>query len=145
RDRLRGRAPGAARAGRPVQPAGREFCGDPPVSIWRKTAVVGAYEHPTRFAPHMTPFQIHAESARGALADAGLTIRDVDGFFTSGVGPIGIMSLAQHLDLRPCYLDAQSIGGSSFSPPCLPPPPPSPGGLSPVPPAPTGPPPPPDR
>ena len=89
------------------------------MSIWRKTAVVGAYEHPTRFAPHMTPFQIHAESARGALADAGLTIRDVDGFFTSGVGPIGIMSLAQHLDLRPCYLNAQSIGGSSFVSHCL--------------------------
>jgi len=67
----------------------------------------------------MTPFQIHAESARGALADAGLTIRDVDGFFTSGVGPIGIMSLAQHLNLRPCYLDSQSIGGSSFVSHCL--------------------------
>ncbi len=89
------------------------------MSIWGKTAVVGAYEHPTRFAPHMTPFQIHAESARGALADAGLTIRDVDGFFTSGVGPIGIMSLAQHLDLRPGYLDSQSIGGSSFVSHCL--------------------------
>ena len=89
------------------------------MSIWNKTAVVGAWEHPTRFAPHMTPFQIHAESARGALADAGLTIRDVDGFFTSGVGPIGIMSLAQHLNLRPCYLDSQSIGGSSFVSHCL--------------------------
>ena len=55
------------------------------MNIWGKTAVVGAWEHPTRFAPHMTPFQIHAESARGALADAGLTIRDVDAFFTSGV------------------------------------------------------------
>ncbi|HYV57633.1 MAG TPA: hypothetical protein VE911_08810, partial [Candidatus Nitrosopolaris sp.] len=89
------------------------------MSIWSRTAVVGAWEHPTRFAPHMTPFQIHAESARGALADAGLTIRDVDGFFTSGVGPIGIMSLAQHLNLRPCYLDSQSIGGSSFVSHCL--------------------------
>jgi len=89
------------------------------VSVWGKTAVVGAWEHPTRFAPHMTPFQIHAESARGALADAGLTIHDVDGFFTSGVGPIGIMSLAQHLNLRPSYLDAQSIGGSSFVSHCL--------------------------
>ena len=89
------------------------------MSIWSKTAVVGAWEHPTRFAPDMTPFQIHAESARGALADAGLTIRDVDGFFTSGVGPIGIMSLAQHLDLCPCYLDSQSIGGSSFVSHCL--------------------------
>src|SRR5438445_12204127 len=89
------------------------------MSIWGKTAVVGAWEHPTRFAPHMTPFQIHAESARGALADAGLTVRDVDGFFTSGVGPIGLLSLCQHLDLRPEHVDSTSIGGSSFVSHCL--------------------------
>jgi acetyl-CoA C-acetyltransferase len=89
------------------------------VSIWGKVAVVGAYEHPTRFAPHMTAYQIHAESARGALEDAGLGIADVDGFFTSGVGPIGILSLAQHLDLRPDHVDSNSIGGSSFVSHCL--------------------------
>jgi acetyl-CoA C-acetyltransferase len=89
------------------------------VSVWGKVAVVGVYEHPTRYAPDKTAYQIHAESARGALIDAGLTIGDVDGFFTSGVGPIGIMSVAQHLNLRPCYLDSQAIGGSSFVSHCL--------------------------
>jgi acetyl-CoA C-acetyltransferase len=89
------------------------------VSVWGETAVVGAYEHPARFAPHMSAYQLHAESARGALEDAGLTIADVDGFFTSGVGPIGILSLAGHLNLRPCHLDSQSIGGSSFVSHCL--------------------------
>jgi len=86
----------------------------PAGGIWGKTAVVGAYEHPTRFAPDKTAFQLHAESARGALEDAGLTVQDVDGFFTSGVGPIGILSLAGHLNLRPAYVDSQAIGGSSF-------------------------------
>jgi acetyl-CoA C-acetyltransferase len=89
------------------------------MKVWGTTAVVGAYEHPTRFAPHMTPFQIHAECARGALEDAGLGVGDVDGFFTSGVGPIGILSLAGHLNLRPTYVDSQSIGGSSFVSHCL--------------------------
>jgi acetyl-CoA C-acetyltransferase len=89
------------------------------VSIWGKVAVAGVYEHPTRYAPDKTQYQIHAESARGALEDAGLGIKDVDGLFTSGVGPIGILSLAQHLDLRPCYLDSQAIGGSSFVSHCL--------------------------
>ena len=89
------------------------------MSVWGKVAIAGAYEHPTRYAPDKTAYQLHAESARGALEDAGLTIRDVDGFFTSGVGPIGIMSLAQHLNLRPCYLDSQAIGGSSFVSHCL--------------------------
>src|SRR5437899_2187270 len=45
------------------------------MSIWGTTAVVGAWEHPTRFAPHMTAFQIHAESARGALAGIAVTMR----------------------------------------------------------------------
>lgn len=86
---------------------------------WGKVAVAGVYEHPTRYAPDKTAFQIHAESARGALADAGLTVHDVDGYFTSGVGPIGIMSLAQWLNIKPVYLDAQDIGGSSFVSHCL--------------------------
>jgi len=80
----------------------------------RKAVLAGVYEHPTRWAPDKTPFQIHAESARGALADAGLTIKDVDGVFTSGVGPIGILGLCEHLNLNPRYVDSTSIGGSSF-------------------------------
>jgi acetyl-CoA C-acetyltransferase len=76
--------------------------------------IAGVYEHPTRWAPEKTQFQIHAESARGALEDAGLTIDDVDGFFTAGVGPIGIMTLAEHLNLNPRHHDSTNIGGSSF-------------------------------
>ena len=89
------------------------------MSLRGKVAVAGVYEHPTRYAPDKTAYQLHVESARGALADAGLGIRDVDGFFTSGVGPIGVMSLAQHLNLRPCHVDTQDIGGSSFVSHCL--------------------------
>ena len=80
----------------------------------RRAVMAGVYEHPTRWAPNKTMFQIHAESARGALQDAGLTIGDVDGYFTSGVGPIGVLSMAEHLNLQPRYLDSTSIGGSSF-------------------------------
>ena len=89
------------------------------MSIWGRTALAGVYEHPTRFAPDKTAYQIHAESARGALEDAGLRMQDVDALFTSGVGPIGILSLAGHLNLRPRYLDSQAIGGSSFVSHCL--------------------------
>lgn len=89
------------------------------MSIWGKVAIAGVYEHPTRYDPDKTAYQIHAESARGALDDAGLAIGDVDALFTSGVGPIGILSLAQHLNLRPDYLDSQAIGGSSFVSHCL--------------------------
>jgi acetyl-CoA C-acetyltransferase len=86
------------------------------MSISRKAAVAGVYEHPTRFAPDKTMYQIMAESARGALEDAGLTIRDVDGLFTAGIGMggLGIVSLCDYLNLTPNYLDSTSIGGSSF-------------------------------
>ncbi len=86
------------------------------MSLSRKACVAGVYEHPTRFAPDKSMFQIMAESARGALEDAGLTIRDVDGLLTSGIGMggMGIVGLCDYLNLTPNYLDSTSIGGSSF-------------------------------
>jgi len=84
------------------------------MSALAKAVIAGVYEHPTRWAPDKTQYQICAESARGALADAGLTIGDVDGFLTAGVGPIGIMTLAEHLNLKPRFHDGTNIGGSSF-------------------------------
>jgi len=80
----------------------------------RQVVIAGVYEHPTRWAAGKTAYQIHAESARGVLDDAGLSIKDVDGYFTSGVSPIGVLTVAEHLNLQPRHLDSTSIGGSSF-------------------------------
>lgn len=77
-------------------------------------AIAGAYEHPTRWAPDKTSYQIAAEAAGGALAEAGLTFADVDGYACSGVGPIGVLSMCHHLNLNPDWLDSTAIGGSSF-------------------------------
>jgi acetyl-CoA C-acetyltransferase len=86
------------------------------MSLARKAAIVGAWEHPTRFAPNKTMFQIMAESARGALADAGLTIKDVDGLCTTGVGMgwMGLLGFCDYLNLMPSFVDSTAIGGSSF-------------------------------
>ena len=40
--------------------------------------IAGAFEHPARRAPDKSVAQLHAECAKGALEDAGLTKRDVD-------------------------------------------------------------------
>lgn len=40
------------------------------MSINGRAYIVGAYEHPVRLAPDKTVPQLHAESAKGALADA---------------------------------------------------------------------------
>ena len=86
------------------------------MSLSRKIAIAGVYEHPTRWAPDKTEFQIMAESARGALADCGLELRDVDGLLAASMsmGPMGIVSLAEYLNLKPRWLDGTNIGGSSF-------------------------------
>ncbi|MFZ0659945.1 MAG: acetyl-CoA acetyltransferase [Candidatus Binataceae bacterium] len=86
------------------------------MSLFRKTAVAGVFEHPTRFAPDKSMFQIMAESVRGALDDAGLTIKDVDGLATTGMGMggMGIIGFSDYLNLTPNYVDSTAIGGSSF-------------------------------
>ncbi len=85
-------------------------------SFPRGAAIAGVYEHPSRFSPNKTEFQIMAESAKGALDDAGLKRTDVDGLFGASMtmGLMGIVDLAEYLDLYPDYLDGTNIGGSSF-------------------------------
>ena len=86
------------------------------MSVSGEIAIAGVYEHPTRWAPEKSDAQIMAESARGALEDCGLTLADVDGLFAAGMGmgPMGLVTLAEYLDIKPRYLDDTNIGGSSF-------------------------------
>ena len=77
--------------------------------------IVGAYEHPTRKAPDKSVAQLHAECAAGALADAGLTKDDVDGYFCAGDAPgMGPLSMADYMNLRLRYLDSTELGGCSY-------------------------------
>lgn len=86
------------------------------MTISGRFAIAGVYEHPSRFSPDKTEFQIMAECARGALDDAGLALSDVDGLFAASMtmGAMGIIDLAEYLNLKPDYLDGTNIGGSSF-------------------------------
>ncbi len=79
-------------------------------------AIAGVHEHPTRWAPDKSDYQIMGESARGALEDCGLSLDDVDGLFAAGMGMgvMGVVTLAEYLNLKPRYLDGTNIGGSSF-------------------------------
>ena len=86
------------------------------MSLSGSVAIAGAYEHPTRWAPEKTEAQIMAESARGALEDCGLGLDDVDGLFAASMsmGIMGVVGLAEYLNIKPRYLDGTNIGGSSF-------------------------------
>jgi acetyl-CoA C-acetyltransferase len=77
--------------------------------------IMGAYEHPLRIAPDKTVAQLHAEVARGALADAGLSKDDVDGYFCAGDAPgLGCLSMVDYLGIKPRHLDTTETGGSSY-------------------------------
>ncbi len=86
------------------------------MTIRRKACIAGAFEHPTRKAPDKTVAQLHAECARGALADAGLTLQDVDGYFCAGDAPgMGPNNMADYLGLhRLRQVDSTDTGGSSY-------------------------------
>ena len=77
--------------------------------------IVGAFEHPLRKTPDKSVAQLHAEVARGALADAGLSKDDVDGYFCAGDAPgVGPLSLVDYLNIKPRHVDATETGGSSY-------------------------------
>ena len=85
------------------------------MSINGKAYIAGAYEHPTRKATDKSLAQLHAECAKGALADAGLTKDDVDGYFCAGDAPgLGALSMADYMGLKPRHIDTTETGGSSY-------------------------------
>ncbi|ABF12358.1 thiolase domain-containing protein [Cupriavidus metallidurans] len=86
------------------------------MTIKGKACIVGAYEHPTRKAPDKTVAQLHAECAKGALEDAGLTLQDVDGYFCAGDAPgLGANSMADYLGLTNLrHVDTTDTGGSAY-------------------------------
>ena len=85
------------------------------MSIKGKAYIVGAYEHPTRHAPDKSITQLHAEVALGALADAGLSKDDVDGYFCASDAPgLGPLSVFDYLNLNLRHVDSTNTGGSSY-------------------------------
>ncbi|MFB3165026.1 thiolase domain-containing protein [Neobacillus sp. 179-J 1A1 HS] len=76
--------------------------------------IAGAFEHPTRKAPDKSVAALHAECAKGALEDAGLTFADVDGYFCAGDAPGGVLSMVDYLGLNVRHVDGTDTGGSSY-------------------------------
>ena len=72
-----------------------------------KCCIAGAFEHPTRKAPDKSVAELHAEVAIGALADAGLSKQDVDGYFCAGDAPgLGPLSVLDYMNLEVRHVDA---------------------------------------
>jgi acetyl-CoA C-acetyltransferase len=85
------------------------------MSIKGKAYVVGAWEHPLRNIPHLSTAQVHAECAKGAVEDAGLSFDDIDAYFCAGDAPgFGALSMADYMGLKLKHTDSTETGGSSY-------------------------------
>ncbi len=77
-----------------------------------RVAIVGAAEtERLGRIPDQSAMELHAEAARRAIADAGLSIADIDGVACAGESPVEV---AEYLGITPHYLDGTHVGGASF-------------------------------
>src|SRR5246500_938690 len=85
------------------------------LTIKGKAYIAGIFEHPTRHAPDKSTAQLHAEVARGAIEDAGLTKNDIDGYFMAGDAPGGTWPMIDYLGLNKVrHIDSTDTGGCSY-------------------------------
>jgi acetyl-CoA acetyltransferase len=76
-------------------------------------AIVGAAESDELGKlPGKSALMLHAEAARNALADAGLTAKDVDAVLATGRSTAN--EVPEYLGIRPRYIDNTQMGGCSF-------------------------------
>lgn len=83
----------------------------------RDAAIVGCYEYPLRKVEGLSSLQIKAECAIRALADAGLTWKDVDAVYEAGEGGAvlsGVPSTPEYFGIEAGVVDTTMTGGSSY-------------------------------
>jgi len=76
--------------------------------------IAGVAETPLGQVADQTELSMVALAAREALAEAGLTLRDVDGVFVNYMGEEGSVQVAEYLGITPRYADSTDLGGAAF-------------------------------
>ena len=79
-------------------------------------AIVGVAESDLgEVAAEMSPMDLCAQGIQRALADCGLTLKDVDGLFCAMTQQrMSIVSLIEYLGIAPKFIGSSMTGGSSF-------------------------------
>ncbi|MFI2190435.1 thiolase C-terminal domain-containing protein [Streptomyces sioyaensis] len=80
----------------------------------RKVAVAGVALSDCGRVDDATPYALHAQAARRALADSGLDRSVIDGFASAGLGTLAPIEVAEYLGLRPTWVDSTSVGGATW-------------------------------
>ncbi|GAB2829538.1 thiolase [Actinocorallia aurea] len=76
-------------------------------------AIVGAAESDLGVT-NKSILTLQTQGITRALADAGLTLADVDGLATAGVSRFSTPQLAEYLGIEPAWSDSTFAGGSAF-------------------------------
>ncbi|MGV9244395.1 thiolase C-terminal domain-containing protein [Streptomyces sp. NPDC003710] len=79
-----------------------------------KAAIAGVALSDCGRLDEATPYALHAQAARRALADSGLDRSVIDGFASAGLGTLAPAEVAEYLGLRPTWVDSTSVGGSTW-------------------------------
>lgn len=77
-------------------------------------AIVGAALSDVGRTDDTSLFALHWQAASRAVADAGLTKGDIDGFMSVGTGVLPPVEVAEYLGLRPTWIDSTGVGGSTW-------------------------------
>lgn len=78
-------------------------------------AIVGVATSGPGEAPGCTDMELLARAAHAAVADAGLTMADIDGLCTASVSAsMWTLPTLEYLGLRPRFIDGTMLGGCSF-------------------------------
>ncbi|QQC89913.1 thiolase C-terminal domain-containing protein [Streptomyces alfalfae] len=85
-----------------------------PRSTPRKVAAVGVALSDCGRVDEATPYALHAQAARRALADSGLGRDVIDGIASAGLGALAPVEVAEYLGLRPRWVDSTSVGGATW-------------------------------
>jgi acetyl-CoA acetyltransferase len=80
-----------------------------------RAAIVGAATFGCGEAPGFTDLELLARAAHAAVADAGLTMADIDGIATASASAVmWPLPVIEYLGLNPRHIDGTMLGGSSF-------------------------------
>ncbi|HLS55093.1 MAG TPA: acetyl-CoA acetyltransferase [Zeimonas sp.] len=79
------------------------------------SAIVGVATDHISGATGLDPLEMIADVASAAAADAGISLREVDGLFTGMQSEfLSTLAVGEYLGLRPRFSDNNRVGGSSF-------------------------------
>ena len=76
--------------------------------------ITGVAETPLGEVHDHSELSMVAVAAQEALAEAGMTLRDVDGIFVNYMGEEGSVQVGEYLGITPRYADSSDLGGAAF-------------------------------